>query len=164
MSIGARGPAPVGPRKLAGAAVLVAMSVAACAQPSPPATATAPATAIPRSASSSTPIPSRVPSPTPFAGVRANLPADFPVPPDAVALPLPEGTAVIARWRVPGFGADVYDFYLDALPAAGFPISAVAPGEGVAIIRFEAAPGLTWQLDMTGDPESTLVELWPEHP
>jgi hypothetical protein len=90
------------------------------------------------------------------------LPADFPVPPDAVALPLPDATAVIGRWQVPGFGAPVYDFYLEALPAAGYPTSAVAPGGGAAIIRFEAAPGVIWQLEMTGDFESTLVELWPE--
>jgi hypothetical protein len=135
-----RGPAPAGPRQLLGATVLVVAALAACTQPAPPATATAPPTA--RSSSPPAPslTPSLAPSPTPFTGVRAELPAEFPVPPDAVALPLPDATAVIGRWEVPGFGAPVYDFYLGALPAAGYPISAEAPGGDAAIIRFEAAP------------------------
>lgn len=111
---------------------------------------------------SASPSPTASPRPTPFTGVRADLPADFPVPAEAVALPLQEATAVIGRWQVPGFGAAAYDFYLEALPAAGYPVVASAPGGGAAIIRFEAEPGVVWQLEMTGDLESTLIELWPE--
>ena len=89
--------------------------------------------------------------------------AAFPVPPDAKRLPLPVGSSLLARWKVePGSGT--YRFYRDTLPAAGYSITGLAPGDTVASIRFEDRSGGAWQIDIHGDLESAVLELGPMHP
>ena len=89
--------------------------------------------------------------------------AGFPVPPDAIQLPLPEGSVLLAWWAIePGSGA--YRFYREALPAAGYSITGLAPGGSVASIRFENPVGGAWQIDIHGALESAVLELGPEHP
>jgi hypothetical protein len=89
--------------------------------------------------------------------------ADFPVPPAARPLPVPDGSDLIGTWAIePGSGA--YRFYQEALPAAGFSITGLAPGGSVAIIRFEDVAGVAWQIDIHGDLDSAVVELGPERP
>lgn len=154
-------PRTAGLRCAAGAwaVVLLTASIAACAGPPSPLSPTPLATtSFPPSPTFSVVV---TPVPTPFAGERPELPADFPIPSGAAALPLPPRTAVIGRWSMPGFGGTAYDFYQEALPAAGYRIIASAPGGGGAIIRFEVEPGVIWQVEITGDLESTVIELWP---
>ncbi|MDQ2933491.1 MAG: hypothetical protein M3R49_00665 [Chloroflexota bacterium] len=89
--------------------------------------------------------------------------AAFPVPPEARAMPLPGGSLLVARWAVePGSGA--YRFFRDALPAAGYSITWLGPGDSVAILRFEDRTGGAWQIDIHGDLESAVLDLGPEHP
>ncbi len=89
--------------------------------------------------------------------------ADFPVPPNARPMSLPRGSALIARWAIePGSGA--YRFLQDALPPAGYSITWLGPGDGVAIVRFEDRAGRSWQIDIHGDLGSAILDLGPEHP
>jgi hypothetical protein len=89
--------------------------------------------------------------------------AEFPVPPHARPLLVPEGSGLLARWAIdPGSAA--FRFYREGLPAAGFRITTLAPGGNVAIIRFEDPGGVVWQIDIQGDLDSALLELGPAHP
>ena len=145
--------------------LLVGLLLAACG--AAPATPTA--HAVPSGVPWGTPMQSGDPGPTGATGspgdplLLAPELAAFPVPPDAKRLPLPVGSSLLGRWRVePGSGT--YRFYRDALPAAGYSITGLAPGDTVASIRFEDRSGGAWQIDIHGDLESALLELGPEHP
>lgn len=94
------------------------------------------------------------------------LPADFPVPPGAEQQQT-DDEPLIARWRLDDHGSVAYDFYVDALPAAGYPITLTAPGGGAAIIRFETGSGEIWQIEIheaPDDPLQTIVKLGLERP
>ncbi len=79
--------------------------------------------------------------------VRAPLPAGFPVPPGAVPAALPgDDPGLIALWTSDQPGSATYDFYVTALPSAGYPILGLYPGGEWAIIRFALPNGAIWQV------------------
>ncbi len=117
-------------------------------------------------ASTLTPAPTLTSSPDahpPGSPAFPGLPLGFPVPPDAVPLPLAAGRAVVGRWRVAP-GSATYHFYQQALRGAGYSITDLAAGDTVASIRFADASGVTWQIDIAGDTESAVLEVGPVHP
>ena len=81
------------------------------------------------------------------AAVRRPLPAGFPVMPGAVPVPMPrDDPGLIGLWESDQAGSAAYDFYVDALPAAGYPIVGLYPGGEVALIRFGVPEGEVWQM------------------
>lgn len=142
-----RRPAPT----LAAWLLLTAMAIAACAAgpstdggPTPPASRGSPTPAI---HSSSRP--------------AVELPAGFPLLPGAAPEPrLPtDDPAIIARWSSEQVGPVAYDFYVDALPAAGYPTTGLYPGGEVAVIGFQTPSGVRWELVLTLDDGGTLIEV-----
>ena len=57
-----------------------------------------------------------------------------------------DDNGLIGLWSSDLHGSGAYDFYVGALPAAGYPILALYPGGGGAVIRFGMPDGATWQL------------------
>jgi hypothetical protein len=106
-------------------------------------------------------------TPSPLPTLPA-VPDGLPVMPDAVpADPPPMEPGVVAGWTVDAVGPDVYAFYLDALPAAGFVVTDRFPGGNVAVIRFTTHDGDTLDLALVGEAagERTRVSLrLPEGP
>ncbi|MEX0626554.1 MAG: hypothetical protein WD402_08415 [Chloroflexota bacterium] len=97
--------------------------------------------------------PARGSSPSTSAGtsrsaeVRRQLPDAFPVMPGAVSVPLSQDDpGLIARWESDRLGAAAYDFYVVALPAAGYPLVGLYPGGDFAVIRFLVPEGEVWQM------------------
>ncbi len=88
------------------------------------------------------------------------VPADFPVMPgsDAVA-PLPHVPSLLARWTTATDGAQVYGFFVAALPAAGFEIEQLAPGGDAAIIIFTSPGAPQLELSLTADGDRTRIDL-----
>lgn len=76
------------------------------------------------------------------------MPDGFPVHDSMERVGTPPGAT--AAWTSGAIPPDVYDYYLDALPDAGFEIDLEAPGGTVAILRFHASDGTRYQLDMNG--------------
>jgi hypothetical protein len=60
--------------------------------------------------------------------------------------PPADDPGVIAAWTVATEGSAAYEFYVAALPAAGFPVVGRYPGDNAAMIRFRVGPTRTWQL------------------
>ena len=121
--------------------LLLAIAVAACSTPdgSPPARA------------SEGPPGSAVPGPSTSEVERPQLPGGFPVLPGAVAVVMPaDDPGLIGLWETDQPGPAAYDFYVAALPAAGYPIVGLYPGGEVALIRFATAGGQVWQLVVRG--------------
>lgn len=112
--------------------------------------------------------PVRSPGATAIASpvVRRDLPSGFPVIAGAVALPLPQDDpGLIARWTSDQVGAPVYDFYIERLPAAGYPIEGLYPGDAFALIRFTAPGDEPWQLIVqTADLVTTQIEVRLDRP
>jgi len=98
--------------------------------------------------------------------VRRELPSGFPVIEGAVALPLPDDDpGLIARWTTDVVGAPAYDFYVERLPADGYPIEGLYPGDAFALIRFIGPRDELWQLIMqTVDLAITEIELRLDRP
>lgn len=136
--------------------VLLATVLAGCAGPA--ATATGPA--------SPSPTPAPVESLASFPSAAATLPpmpAGFPVHPDMVEVEPEAG--FIAAWTHEAPPPDVYSYYVEELPAAGFVIDLDGPGGAVAVIRFHAPDGTPYQLDMYWlDMNLGSVTLGPPHP
>jgi len=89
-----------------------------------------------RPAVPATPSPSLQPSATGASSAQPTVPADFPVMPGAsLASGIDSDPGLIATWTTDADGPRVYDFYVAALPAAGFSIVGLYPGGSVAIIR-----------------------------
>jgi hypothetical protein len=101
-------------------------------------------------------------SPSPIASL-SDSPAGLPVMPGAEAAEPPLDPGTIAQWTVDAIGPDVYAFYLDALPAAGFVITNRFPGGSVAVIRFTTPEGATLDLALVGEGggDRTRIELGP---
>jgi hypothetical protein len=134
-------------RSLAGtAALLIAAAAAACTAPG--ATAEPASTPVAGAASPSTT--PALGTPTPIPSLPA-VPDDLPVMPGAVTADPRTEPGSIARWTVDAVGPEVYRFYLDALPAAGFAIDGRFPGGNVAIIRFTTPEGDTLDLALVGE-------------
>jgi len=95
--------------------------------------------------------------PSGSAAVRRPLPSGFPVMPGAAPVPMPrDDPGLIALWESDQAGSVPYDFYVQALPAAGFPIVGLYPGGEVALIRFRVE-GEVWQMVAHGTAEGRVV-------
>ena len=94
---------------------------------------------------------------------RVELPPGFPVLPGAVREQLQptDDPGTIARWSSDQVGPVAYDFYVEALPAAGYPTTGLYPGGAVAIIGFETPSDEGWELVLTLEPGSggTVIEV-----
>jgi len=104
---------------------------------------------------------SRPPSPAASATASAvpTVPAGFPVAPGATQLGEAEhATGLIAAWETGEVGPVVYDFYLAALPTAGFEVIGAYPGGAAATIRFRAGAAVL-DVSLTGGLEGTVIEL-----
>ena len=87
------------------------------------------------------------------------VPAGFPVAPGAAPLGVGEhGAGLIAAWETDEVGPVVYDFYLAALPTAGFEVIGAYPGGAAATIRFRAGAAVL-DVSLTGGLEGTVIEL-----
>jgi hypothetical protein len=81
------------------------------------------------------------------AVVRTPLPSGFPVLRGATPVPpRDDDPGLIAMWESDQTGSVAYDFYVDALPAATYPIVGLYPGGEVALIRFRVPDGQVWQM------------------
>jgi hypothetical protein len=86
--------------------------------------------------------------------------------PGAVPLPLPRNDpGLIGLWESDQAGSAAYDFYVEALPAAGYPIIGLYPGGQVALIRFGLPEGEVWQMVAHGMPEGRVaIEIRLDRP
>lgn len=108
--------------------------------------------------------PSPPASSDPIASQRPPMPSRFPVPELAeAALVDPDDPTMIGHWFVPTGGYDIYNFYRDELPRAGYPIEGLYPGDIVAIIRFDEGSQIL-QVYLTGDLEQTDLILRTDLP
>jgi len=100
------------------------------------------------------------------AAASSLVPSGFPVLPGAVPVQMPRDDAgLIGLWRSDQPGSAAYDFYVNALPAAGYPIEGLYPGGEFAIIRFQAPTGAIWQILVRGTPEGRMaIELRLDRP
>jgi hypothetical protein len=90
-------------------------------------------------ASASVPAPQRIP-----------LPPGFPLPPGSAPQAMPnEDPGLIGLWTIDAGGSAAYNFFLQALPAAGFPISGAYAGDTVAQFLFTIPGGATLQIDLS---------------
>jgi hypothetical protein len=96
--------------------------------------------------------------PSRSAVVRTPLPSGFPVVPGAAPVPPPDDDpGLIALWESDQAGSAAYDFYVEALPAAGYPIVGIYPGGAVALIRFQVPDGQVWQMVARGMLDGTVA-------
>lgn len=131
--------------------LLLVVGTAACDVEVPSSTGLAPT---PTDASGSQPAPSANPV------ERTAMPVGFPVLPGARPEAPPEDDpAAIARWTSDEAGPVAYAFYVEALPAAGYPTRGLFPGGEVAVIRFESPAGAPWQLVLTRVGDRTRIEV-----
>jgi len=144
-------------RSVAGtvAPLIAAMIAAACSAPGATADPTSPPVAS-GVASPSTSLAAGTPTPAPSLPA---VPAGLPVMPGAHATDPPTEPGSIARWTVDAIGPDVYSYYLDALPDAGFAILGRFPGGNVAIIRFATPDGDTFDLALVGEGDGDQVRI-----
>lgn len=78
---------------------------------------------------------------------RQPLPIGFPVLPGSVrAAMADDDPGLIWLWSTQQLGSAAYDFYVAALPAAGYPIVGLYPGGDFAAIRFRIPDGAIWQM------------------
>ncbi|MEO8638446.1 MAG: hypothetical protein ABI458_00870 [Chloroflexota bacterium] len=104
--------------------------------------------------------------PSGSAAVRRPLPSGFPIMPRAAPVPMPrDDPGLIGTWESDQAGSAAYDFYVEALPAAGYPIVGRYPGGEVAVIRFEVADGEVWQMVAHPTPEGGVaIEIRLDRP
>lgn len=96
---------------------------------------------------------------------RPALPDGFPVLPGARSEAVPDDDlSTIARWTSDEIGPVAYDYYIEALPAAGYPTMGLYPGGAVANIRFEVPGTAIWQLVLTRDGDGTGIEVRLDQP
>ena len=97
---------------------------------------------------------------------RRTLPDGFPVLPGAMAVTMPaDDPGLVGLWESDQLGSAAYDFYVTALPAAGYPIVGLYPGGDVALIRFTAPGGEVWQMVAHGAPDGrTAIEVRLDRP
>ena len=98
--------------------------------------------------------------------MRTPLPSGFPVLPGATSVPpAVDDPGLIAVWQSDQAGSTAYDFYLKALPAAGYPIVGLYPGGAVALIRFRVPDGQVWQIVAHGTEHGTArIEVRLDRP
>jgi len=100
------------------------------------------------------------------AEARTPLPSGFPVMPGAEAVAMSQDdVGLIGLWESEKAGSAAYDFYLEALPAAGYPIVGRYPGGEVAVIRFRVPDGEVWQMVAHGTPDGRVaIEIRLDRP
>jgi hypothetical protein len=127
--------------------LLAACGPAATATNSPGPVATATATATTTASSS--------------ASASATLPTGFPVMPGSEAVaPMPDDDPqLLARWTSAANGAQVYDFFVEALPAAGLVVDQLAPGGEAAIISFSTSDGSQFTVSLIAQGSGTRIDL-----
>jgi hypothetical protein len=131
--------------------LLLLLLLAGCAGPG------ATATGLRSRPAAATPAESFASIPSAAATVPA-MPEGFPLHPSMqVTEP---GLGYIAAWTSDALPPELYSFYTEELPPAGFEIDLEAPGGEVAVIRFHAPDGTEYQLDMSG----SHLSLGPPHP
>ena len=83
-----------------------------------------------------------------------------------MSVPMPEDDAgLIGLWESDQAGSAAYDFYVEALPAAGYPIVGLYPGGAVALIRFRVPDGEVWQVVARGTADGmTAIEVRLDRP
>jgi hypothetical protein len=137
------------------ALLIAAMTAGACVAPG----ATGDPTSMPAASGVASPsMTLAAGTPTPAPSLPA-VPDGLPVMPGALAADPPTEPGSIALWTVDAIGPDVYNYYLDALPAAGFAIQGRFPGGNVAIIRFTTPGGDTFDLALVGDSDGDQVRI-----
>lgn len=107
------------------------------------------------------------PASTPSDGVSpsapgsplAAVPDGFPVGPGAEPVTPPADMNLLARWTTDENGADVYDFYVEALPLAGFLIEQLVPGGAAAVISFSTPDGEVFDVALTASDGGTQIDL-----
>jgi hypothetical protein len=117
-------------------------------------------------AASAAPTAATPPTASLLASPMAALPSNFPVMAGLAEGPPRSDPGLIASWTATTSGPRVYQFYVSALPAAGYPIEGLYPGGSVAIIRCRAPDGAIWQVVITGDAvgAGTHIELRLDRP
>ena len=97
---------------------------------------------------------------------RVPLPSGFPVLEGAAPEAMPDDDpGLIGLWSSDRLGSAAYDFYVTALPAAGYPIIGLYPGGEVALIRFGVADGAIWQMVAHGGASGRVaVEIRLDRP
>lgn len=90
------------------------------------------------------------------------LPAGFPIMPGLVAedpLSIANDPGLIGRWKTDANGAQVFAFLKAALPAAGYRVDLLGPGDTVAVIRFTPHGGRQLQIDLGQAGAGTFMEV-----
>ncbi len=78
--------------------------------------------------------------------------------PGATSVPTAvDDPGLIAVWQSDRAGSAAYDYYVHALPAAGYPIVGLYPGGAVALIRFRVPDGQVWQMVARGMADGTVA-------
>ena len=97
---------------------------------------------------------------------RQVLPSGFPILPGAVPSAMAnDDPGLIALWSTQRQGSAAYDFYVAALPGAGYPIVGLYPGGDVAAIRFRVPDGAIWQMVARGGTgATTAIEIRLDRP
>ena len=99
-------------------------------------------------------------SPSAGATGLAGVPAGFPIMPGSEPVePLPDEPGLIGRWVSSANGSNVYAFFVEALPAAGYEIDELLPGGSVAVIRFTSVGGEGLDLQLTAAGDGTRIDL-----
>jgi hypothetical protein len=107
-----------------------------------------------------------LPTASALASQMPALPSNFPVMAGLTEDPPKSDPGLIASWTSTTGGPRVYEFYVSALPPAGYLIEGLYPGGAVAIIRCRAPDGASWQVVITGDPMGvgTRIKLRLDRP
>jgi hypothetical protein len=106
--------------------------------------------------------PSVAPTSSPSTSIEETpaLPSGFPVMPGMVPdVPLATEPGLIGRWTTHANGAEVYAFLQEALPAAGYRVDLLGPGDTVAVIRFTPPGGQQLQIDLGQAGDGSFMEL-----
>ena len=139
------------PRTVARSLLMLGVVIAAGCAPTPLSTTSPPAS--PSESAGGTVGGSAVPT-------LPALPADFPVVTGAI--PVDEADrdpALIGAWTIDEIGSQTYDFYVAALPEAGYRLAGEYPGGAGAIIRLRTPRGEVWQLVLTPDESGTGTRI-----
>lgn len=97
---------------------------------------------------------------------RHPLPRGFPILPGAVPVTMADDDpGLIGLWSTHQLGSAAYDFYVAALPGAGYPIVGLYPGGDFAAIRFRVPDGAIWQMVAHGGVGGTVaIEIRLDRP
>ena len=148
------------PRFALAAAAALAVLAGGCAASPADSTTPQPSTSAPTPGATAA-----SPSVPASAATRPALPAGFPVLPDASPVAPPNDDAtVIARWTAAQTGSGPFDYYVAALPAAGYHVVGTYPSETTALIRFEPTAGTIWQLLLEEAQGGTRITIRTDRP